>query len=412
MAELQLISSDSHVSEPPDLWVERIDTKYRDRAPRVVLNPEGQEGAYLVYEGYPPHNLAIGLGAGRTPEELAAFLKTGTYADARPGGWDPAQRLPDMELDGVEAEVLYTTLGFRLFWLKDAGLQRACFRVYNDWLAAYCSYAPKRLKGLALISLYDPKEGAQELERCAKLGLKGAMIWCSPPADQPYSSELYDPFWAAAQDLDMPVSLHAITGMERIPWEYGAEKRAMRSTVTPHEIEKSFSILILSGVLERFPRLKIVSAENNCGWLPYYLQRMDRGFARFGPSGTVTPWPTKLTLKPSEYFRRQMYCTFIDDSFGVASRQWIGVDNVMWSSDYPHTASTWPHSRDIIERDFKEVSEVEKRKIVRRTSPNSTALTWVKPGKEEQPCILITSASTRTTWKPRCSFTAEYWACG
>jgi predicted TIM-barrel fold metal-dependent hydrolase len=365
MAELQLISSDSHVSEPPDLWAERLDIKYRDRAPRVVLNPEGQEGAYLVYEGYPPHNLAIGLGAGRTPEELAAFLKTGTYADARPGGWDPAQRLPDMELDGVEAEVLYTTLGFRLFWLKDAGLQRACFRVYNDWLAAYCSYAPKRLKGLALISLYDPKEGAQELERCAKLGLKGAMIWCSPPADQPYSSEIYDPFWAAAQDLDMPVSLHAITGMERIPWEYGAEQRAMRSTVTPHEIEKSFSILILSGVLERFPRLKIVSAENNCGWLPYYLQRMDRGFARFGPSGTVTPWPTKLTLKPSEYFRRQMYCTFIDDSFGVASRHWIGVDNVMWSSDYPHTASTWPHSRDIIERDFKDVSEVEKRKIVR-----------------------------------------------
>jgi predicted TIM-barrel fold metal-dependent hydrolase len=365
MAELQLISSDSHVSEPPDLWMERIDTKYRDRAPRVVLNPEGQEGAYLVYEGYPPHNLAIGLGAGRTPEELASFLKTGTYADARPGGWDPAQRLPDMELDGVEAEVLYTTLGFRMFWLKDAGLQRACFRVYNDWLAEYCSYAPKRLKGLALISLYDPKEGAQELERCAKMGLKGAMIWCSPPTDQPYSSPLYDPFWAAAQELDMPISLHAITGMERIPWEYGAEQRAMRSTVTPHEIEKSFSILILSGVLERFPRLKIVSAENNCGWLPYYLQRMDRGFARFGPSGTVTPWPTKLTLKPSEYFRRQMYCTFIDDSFGVASRHWIGVDNVMWSSDYPHTASTWPHSRDIIERDFKDVSEVEKRKIVR-----------------------------------------------
>jgi len=365
MAEPQLISSDSHVSEPPDLWAERLDIKYRERAPRVVLNPEGQEGAYFIYEGYPPHNLAIGLGAGRTPEELAAFLKTGTYADARPGGWDPAQRLPDMELDGVEAEVLYTTLGFRLFWLKDAGLQRACFRVYNDWLAAYCSYAPRRLKGLALISLYDPKEGAQELERCARLGLKGAMIWCSPPADQPYSSEIYEPFWAAAQDLDMPVSLHAITGMERIPWEYGAEKRAMRSTVTPHEIEKSFSILILSGVLERFPRLKIVSAENNCGWLPYYLQRMDRGFARFGPSGTVTPWATKLTLKPSEYFRRQMYCTFIDDSFGVASRHWIGVDNVMWSSDYPHTASTWPHSRDIIERDFKDVSEVEKRKIVR-----------------------------------------------
>jgi predicted TIM-barrel fold metal-dependent hydrolase len=365
MAELQLISSDSHVSEPPNLWVERIDTKYRDRAPKVVINPEGQEGAYLVYEGYPPHNLAIGLGAGKTPEELAEFLKSGTYADARPGGWDPSQRLEDMELDGVEGDVLYTTLGFRLFWLKDAGLQQACFRVYNDWLAEYCSYAPKRLKGLALISIYDPQEGAKELQRCAKMGLKGAMIWCSPPEDRPYSSPLYDPFWAAAQDLDMPLSLHAITGMERIPWEYGAEKRAMRQTVTPHEIEKSFSILILSGVLERFPRLKIVSAENNCGWLPYYLQRMDRGFRRFGPSGTLTPWPTKLTLKPSEYFQRQMYCTFIDDPFGVATRHWSGVDNLMWSSDYPHTASTWPHSRDIIDRDFKDVSEEEKWKIVR-----------------------------------------------
>jgi predicted TIM-barrel fold metal-dependent hydrolase len=365
MAELQLISSDSHVSEPPNLWVERIDTKYRDRAPKVVINPEGQEGAYFVYEGYPPHNLAIGLGAGKTPEELAEFLKSGTYADARPGGWDPSQRLEDMELDGVEGDVLYTTLGFRLFWLKDAGLQQACFRVYNDWLAEYCSYAPKRLKGLALISIYDPQEGAKELQRCAKMGLKGAMIWCSPPEDRPYSSPLYDPFWAAAQDLDMPLSLHAITGMERIPWEYGAEKRAMRQTVTPHEIEKSFSILILSGVLERFPRLKIVSAENNCGWLPYYLQRMDRGFRRFGPSGTLTPWPTKLTLKPSEYFQRQMYCTFIDDPFGVATRHWSGVDNLMWSSDYPHTASTWPHSRDIIDRDFKDVSEEEKWKIVR-----------------------------------------------
>src|SRR5258705_5493102 len=134
MAELQLISSDSHVSDPPDLWVQRTAPKSRDRAPHVVLNPEGQEGAYLVYEGYPPHNLAIGLGAGRTPEELAAFLKSGTYADARPGRWDPAQRLPAMELDGVEAEELYTTLGFQLFWAKDSGLQQASFHVCNDWL--------------------------------------------------------------------------------------------------------------------------------------------------------------------------------------------------------------------------------------------------------------------------------------
>jgi hypothetical protein len=257
------------------LWVERVDKTYRDRAPRLVENPRDPSGAYFSYEGYPLHPIGIGLAAGKSPEELAQFLTRGTYADARPGGWDPAERLKDNELDGVEADVLYTTLGFRLFWLKDAALQEECFRVYNDWLAAYCGYAPKRMAGLAMIGLYDPKAGARELERCAKLGLKGAMIWCSPPSDRPYSADRYDPFWAAAQALRMPISLHSITGMGReSQWDFG--DRYMRATVLSHEVERSFSVLIFSGVLDRFPELQVVSAENNCGWLPYYLQRMDR----------------------------------------------------------------------------------------------------------------------------------------
>ena len=109
-------------------------------------------------------------------------------------------------LEGVEADVLYTTLGFRIFWLKDPGLQADCFRVYNDWLAEFVGYGRKHMAGLPMISLYDPKAGARELERCAKMGLKGAMIWCSPPEDQPYSSDIYDPFWAAAQELKMPAA--------------------------------------------------------------------------------------------------------------------------------------------------------------------------------------------------------------
>lgn len=361
MVEYQMISADSHVSEPPDLWVERVEKKYRDRAPRLVINPPGLEGAYFLYEGYEPHPIGIGLGAGKSPEELAEFLTKGTYADARPGGWDPAERLKDNALDGVEADVLYTTLGFRIFWLKDAGLQQDCFRVYNDWLAAYCSYAPTRIAGLALISLYDPREGVEELVRCAKMGLKGAMIWCSPPEDQPYSSEVYDPFWAAAQEVQMPISLHAITGMGReSQWNAGIKERYMRSTVLPHEVERSFSVLIFSGVLERFPNLKIVSAENNCGWLPYYLQRMDNAFVRGRYASGY-----KLSLKPSEYFRRQMYCTYIDDYIGVANRHFIGVDQIMWSSDYPHQASSWPHSRDVVARDFKDASAEDRFKITR-----------------------------------------------
>jgi predicted TIM-barrel fold metal-dependent hydrolase len=366
MAEPKLISADSHVNEPGDLWVERIDKSLRERAPRVVENLPGQRpGAYLVLEGVTPIHLAQGIGAGQKPEDLPRFFHGSTYKDVRPGGWDPAERVKDMDLDGVEADVIYTTLGFRQFWLTDAALQRACFRVYNDWLAEYCAYAPKRLAGLALISLYDVKEGVKELRRCADRGLKGALIWASPPEDRPYSSPDYDPFWAEAEELNLPISLHSITGM-------GAESRLaikqpidryVRSTVLCHEVQRSLVVLIFSGVLERFPRLKLVSAENEVGWLPFFLQKLDQAQDEYRYL-----YPTPLKLRPSEYFRRQIFATFIDDRVGVMGRELIGVENIMWSSDYPHTVSTWPNSREVVERDFEGVPEGEKRQIVRENA--------------------------------------------
>jgi predicted TIM-barrel fold metal-dependent hydrolase len=298
---------------------------------------------------------------------LPKFFQESTYRDARRGGWDPAERLKDMDLDGVEAEVIYTTLGFRQFWFKDAALQRACFRAYNDWLAEYCAYAPKRLAGLALISLYEIDEAVQELQRCRKLGLKGAMIWASPPEDRPYSSPMYDPFWAAAQDLHMPLSLHAITGMgpesqatRAMGREIQLMDRYIRAVTGADEVKRSLTVFIFSGVLERFPGLKLVSAENNVGWLPCVIQRWDQAqeSARY-------MHPAPLQLKPSEYFQRQIYATFIDDPVGVMHRHAIGVENIMWSSDYPHTASTWPHSQEVIARDFKDVPAEEKWEIVR-----------------------------------------------
>jgi predicted TIM-barrel fold metal-dependent hydrolase len=348
MAQYKMISADSHVSEPPDLWAERVDKRFRDRAPQIVVDPPGLTGAYFMAEGVKPHPIGIGIAAGKSAQEITKILKNSTYADARRGGWDPVERLKDNELDGVEADVLYTTLGFRIFWIRDAALQVECFRVYNDWIAELCRHAPKRMAGLALISLYDPKQGAAELERCAKMGLKGAMIWASPPESQPYSSDIYDPFWSAAQALNMPVSLHSITGMGReSQWDFKPGNRHMAFTVLVHEVEQSFSVLIFSGVLERFPKLKIVSAENNCGWLPYYLQRMDHTYERFAKVEGA-----KMSMKPSEYFRRQMYCTYIDDAVGVANRHAVGVENLMWSSDYPHTSSSWPYSQDVVARDF------------------------------------------------------------
>src|ERR1700735_5706285 len=149
MPDHKLISADSHVSEPPDLWTTRVDKKYRDRAPRLVTDLPGKEGAYFLYEGHEPHPIGIGLGAGKSPEELKEFLTKATYADARPGGWDPAERVKDNAIDGVEADVLYTTLGFRIFWLKDAGLQGDCFRAYNDWLPGVCGPAAGHVAGRA-----------------------------------------------------------------------------------------------------------------------------------------------------------------------------------------------------------------------------------------------------------------------
>lgn len=157
----------------------------------------------------------------------------------------------------------------------------------------------------------------------------------------------------------MPLSLHAITGMGPES-QSNASDRDLRAGTLCYEVERSLSKLIFSGVLERFPQLQIVSAENNCGWVPYYLQRLDRAFA-----GNASPCGVKLSLKPSEYFRRQIYCTYIDDFVGVANRQFIGVDRLMWSSDYPHQASSWPHSKDIVARDFADSCPEDRFKITR-----------------------------------------------
>jgi predicted TIM-barrel fold metal-dependent hydrolase len=358
MPEDVIISADSHMTEPPDLWVDRIDKGFRERAPRVVVGDQGgKHGLWFVCEGLEPRAVAGTFAAGKTPEELAAFEKAG-WEDARPGGWDPAERLKDMAIDGVEAEVLYTTLGFRLFGLTDAPFQAAIFRAYNDWLADFCRYDRRRFAGLALISLLDVEVGVKELERCARLGLKGAMIMASPPEPRDYGEPVYDPFWAAAQELNMPLSLHTSTGHARES-RYNVN-RYMRTMTLPHETQRTLTTLIFSGVLERFPSLKIVSAENDIGWIGHYLQRADFAAQKFRYTD-----PTPIKLLPSEYFRRQIHATFMNDAIGIANWVYAGKDNFMWSSDYPHTLATWPHSREVISRDFKDLPDEVKASMVR-----------------------------------------------
>ena len=357
-----MISADSHVIEPRNLWVERMNKPFRDRAPRVETNPNGLSGEWFICEGLEPRPASLAFAAGKDPSEYSEFQKATNYDDGIAGGWEAAPRLDDMTLDGVEAEVIYTTLGFRLFGLLDEPFQRELFRVYNDWLAELCDYAPKQLLGLAMIPLLDVEVGIKELRRCAKLGLRGALIMCSPPEGQSYADSMYDPFWAEAQELNMPLSLHLGTG-------HGKESRYdsnlfLRAMTIPHEVQRTFATLVFGGVLERFPELKLVSAENDIGWLPHFLARADLTYRKLGSLKLSRSSDAKLSLLPSEYFRRQVYATFIDDEVGVRNSDLFGIDNYMWSSDYPHLMATWPRSREAVARNFQGISEDVRWKIV------------------------------------------------
>ena len=371
MTANHVISADSHMMEPANLWVDRLDQKFKDRAPRVIKK-EGKGGYVFVGPDLPPFPVAGGFAAGRSGEELKEFLGRANdgagYEAARPSGWDPIERIKDQDIDGVHAEVLYTTLGMTLFGLHDADLQRACFKAYNDWLAEFCSHNPKRLIGAALISLEDVAEGANELRRVAKNGLKGAMIWGAPPRERPYTSREYDPFWEAAQELQTPLSLHVITGKKPPKSEEERAKVRMEPRDPSfvrgymnliHEVQRSLTDIIFSGVMMRFPKIKIVSAENDTGWIPHYMYRLDHAFEKFG---ALMKEP--LDMKPSDYVRRNLWATFQDDPIGPMLFRYFGEDNFMWASDFPHTDSTWPNSLKVIEQDFEGVPAAVKRKII------------------------------------------------
>jgi predicted TIM-barrel fold metal-dependent hydrolase len=362
MSEPTIISADSHFVEPPSIWAERIDKKFRDRAPHTVRGLNGQDGEFFVCEQVNPIPVAAFFGAGVKSEDLPEHNKKGF--DAAPASvWDPAARIRDQDLDGVRAEVIYTSMGMPLYGLDDVELRAACFKAYNDWATEYCSYDPKRLVPLGLITLEDIGAGVAELTRIANKGMRGAMIWAEAPGDRPYSHPDYDPFWAAAQDLNMPLSLHILTGRKGIGIDFFASDRLIRGSVLHHEVERSIVVFVFGKVLERFPRLKIVSAENDVAWMAYLMWRMDRAYER---GGALTE--TRLELKPSDYVKRQIYATFINEPVFVDSLHRYPPDNIMWSSDYPHTAAIWPHSRQFIQETFGDLPEESRRKIIHDTA--------------------------------------------
>ncbi|HEV2098415.1 MAG TPA: amidohydrolase family protein [Stellaceae bacterium] len=356
-----VLSSDSHVFEPPDLWQTRIDRPFRDRAPRIERINGGD---HVVVEA---DQILSGIGlisnAGArfaAPETISA---QGRFEDVPEGGYDPEQHLADMALDGVGGEVLYPSQGLFYFKIADSLLMSAIFRAYNGWLAEFCRADPARLKGVAMINLDDVEEAIKELERTARLGLCGAMITEYPAEDRRYDQAEYEPFWSAAASLDMPLSLHTATRRQGKIRGAGPGTLRDASSRATKAFYPALSMcdMIFSGVFERHPRLTLAIVEFELAWAPNVLTSMDYTYReRHGEA----LYRFKDGLVPSDFFRRNVVLSFQEDAIGIRLRDVIGVDNMMWGSDYPHSESTFPQSRKVLAEILEGVPASEQAKIV------------------------------------------------
>ena len=363
----EMISADNHFNEPGDIFLTRVPAKYKDRAPRLVPTPDGAEG--WMWEGVAPKegisglNSAVwGKGRARGPED---YIRGGVkLKDMAPGSWDPKAAIEEMKKDGVDAAVWYPSLGTQLYSLKDKEFRLTLFRAYNDWQMDWCSHAPNQLLGLALLPVHEETtdEAVAELKRALKIGFKGVQVPFCP--NRRFWDPWWEPIWAAAQEANVSINFHkGVGGAAPVGMFGNREGHTGMWFVGQVQSDFMYSMpigdFIFGQVFEKFPRLKIVSGEGRIGWLIHFAQRADESYHRH------RHWTHySLTKLPSEYLKENVYSTFLEDRMGVMMREFIGVDNQMWSSDYPHSDSTWPHSREINERQFKGVPESDKRKML------------------------------------------------
>jgi len=356
---MRIISADDHVNPPPTIYAERLPRELRARAPRVERRGDRE---VLIFEGSErPFNSLSGA-AGVAEKDIEVLSKTKEVG--RRGGWDPAARIEDMDFDGVDAQVLFGSGygGGIEIRSESRPLCLAMMQVYNDWLAEHCRAYPKRTIGIAEIPHWDVELAIAEARRAAKLGLRGVLLAAipaypeSPPEDKPYTDPCYEPLWTALEELNLPINMHlgtrpltrGLTG--NLPVQICCNKMTMAEPIAS---------LIFSGALMRHPGLKLVSVESGIGWMAFFVQWMDATWRKHRHH-TNSP----LAEPPSVYFHRQVFGTFIDDLVGVRCRDIIGVDNILWSSDYPHINSSWPRSREYIERHFGDVPADERAKMV------------------------------------------------
>ncbi|WP_255990080.1 amidohydrolase family protein [Chitinolyticbacter albus] len=345
----RLISSDSHIIEPPGLWVERIDRAFRDRAPRVA-RIDGSD--WWIYNGE-----RIGSVSGRKKRSggmadpaqgiasKGAVLTHSTFDDVHPAAYTPSEYVKENLADGVVGAVIRPTQGITNYCIDDAELFGAICRAYNDWMVEFCSVAPHMLKGVAMLNNYDPADAVRELERAQGMGMAGGIISVYPGREHAYHQPCYEPLWAAAAALQMPLSLHVLTnhnGPYGVPFpqvDYSLRVNA------DYWVRMSLADMIFGGVFERHPGLVVETSEHEGGWVPYFLWQMDWTYEHRilrRRQQVATP------RRPSEYFHDNVYVSLIYDQGAIEQRDRIGVARLMWGSDYPHEQSTHPRSLETV----------------------------------------------------------------
>ena len=379
---MQPISADSHVVEASDVFT-GLPERFGDDAPRIMYAGTDKDAIIIPSKGAAGVRKRIGIAGLRAREGAEVERRTGYkpnvedmsdgdivkimsqgYDGIREGIKNGAERHVDQDIDGVAAEFLYPGF-FGLFSFENLELLVACQKNYNDWLHDYSSAAGGRLFGLAAIPIQDPEAAVEELHRVVKLGFKGGCIPCTSPPEHPYYDEIYDPVWAAAEEARFPLAMHVGTNAYT-PKEF-RQNRVLRDPVGDYaqsqiSIQRSLVELIVHGVATKFPDLQFVVAEFNGGWIAHWLDRIEQGLQReysFRNKGTYTG------EKPHDIWARQFWATIEDDRPAILTRELIGVDNLMWGSDYPHVDSTWPCSLNVLDEVFADIPSEDRDKITR-----------------------------------------------
>ncbi len=376
--DMILISVDDHIIEPPDMFKNHLPAKYVDEAPRLVHNPDGSDTWQFRDTVIP--NVALNAVAGRPKEEYG--LEPQGLDEIRKGCYDAGERVKDMNAGGVLATMNFPSFpGFaaRLFATEDAEFSLALVQAYNDWhIDEWCGSHPGRFIPMAIPAIWDPQLCADEIRRVSKKGVH-SLTFTENPSALGYPSfhdlDYWKPMWDALVDTETVMNVH-IGSSGRLAITAPDAPMDVMITLQPMNIVQAAADLLWSAPIKAYPDLKIALSEGGTGWIPYFLDRVDRTYEMHS-TWTHQDFGDKL---PSEVFREHFMTCFISDPVGVKNRHMIGVDNICWEMDYPHSDSMWPGAPEELDAVFK-TYDVPDDEIDKITHENAMRLYHFDPFK-------------------------------